>query len=691
MKAKLLYLFALAFLFSMNSFAQTWVPLGSTIPQTNNRGNTMCVDTITNTLIIGGDFSQVDGAAYGYMVRWDGNSFSTMPHFGPSGHVDDIAFYDSCVWVKGTFASAQSGNLFTPNNWARHSPSGWDLPIPFTSGGPGYFEAHDSLLYVMGNFNIPTQRLFGIDTNEVIQYSPLSGGFNFGGVITIHNYQGEKYIGGGFTQILGNPNANNLITIANGNAVPVSGYGANDPIYEMIEYNGELIVAGGYTVIGGDSIQYLAKFDGTNWTSLGTPPDAAVRDLEVYNGKLYVAGDFDTIGGIASRRIAVWNGQYWSRISSSPQNLQGSGVNDIEVFNNELYICGQFFGFGTGQIVTNFARMIDSAPIAEAWISDTTICVGDTIHFQDRSWGPADSIAWDFGGGSPSASTLLDEYVTFPASGTYTVTHYAYNQLGSDTTTYTIYVGGAAIDAGSDTISCPGSGVELSASGGTNYTWWPAAGLSDTTIANLLATPSIPTTYYVMAMDSIGCSSLDSVFVDTSSTVTANFIYDANLINLTNAVWFEDMSTGATSWEWHFGDGGTSTLQDPTHIFAYEDTFDVTLIACNADGCCDTFTIPDAVIAYDDTNVDELDEQYGFTIAPNPAKEHVLITFNNAVNTHRTVDIVDIAGRKVYSETVPNGSLNIQLECSTLNGGLYFVRIVVNDQVSKSTPLLICK
>jgi gliding motility-associated-like protein len=53
-------------------------------------------------------------------------------------------------------------------------------------------------------------------------------------------------------------------------------------------------------------------------------------------------------------------------------------------------------------------------------------------------------------------------------------------------------------------------------------------------------------------------------------------------------VTFTDLSTGTvTSWQWLFGDGGTSTVQNPTHV--YEDTgyFDITLIVCNA-GCCDT-------------------------------------------------------------------------------------------------------
>lgn len=48
---------------------------------------------------------------------------------------------------------------------------------------------------------------------------------------------------------------------------------------------------------------------------------------------------------------------------------------------------------------------------------------------------------------------------------------------------------------------------------------------------------------------------------------------------------FTDASTGSpTSWAWSFGDGGTSTAQNPTHAFATPGTFDVALTATNAGG-----------------------------------------------------------------------------------------------------------
>jgi PKD repeat protein len=51
------------------------------------------------------------------------------------------------------------------------------------------------------------------------------------------------------------------------------------------------------------------------------------------------------------------------------------------------------------------------------------------------------------------------------------------------------------------------------------------------------------------------------------------------------AVSFRDLSTGSpTSWAWDFGDGGTSTLQNPSHTYAGAGSYTVSLTATNASG-----------------------------------------------------------------------------------------------------------
>ena len=58
---------------------------------------------------------------------------------------------------------------------------------------------------------------------------------------------------------------------------------------------------------------------------------------------------------------------------------------------------------------------------------------------------------------------------------------------------------------------------------------------------------------------------------------------------------FQDHSYGGpTSWLWSFGDGGTSTQRNPTHIYTQVGVFDVSLTVTNSFGS-DTYTWNDAI------------------------------------------------------------------------------------------------
>jgi gliding motility-associated-like protein len=71
------------------------------------------------------------------------------------------------------------------------------------------------------------------------------------------------------------------------------------------------------------------------------------------------------------------------------------------------------------------------------------------------------------------------------------------------------------VDAGPDTTKCGEPGIQLQATGGVSYIWFPTDSLSDPNIANPIATPTDTTTYYVLATDANGCRNVDSVKIST--------------------------------------------------------------------------------------------------------------------------------------------------------------------------------
>ncbi|MFA6056896.1 MAG: gliding motility-associated C-terminal domain-containing protein [Taibaiella sp.] len=82
----------------------------------------------------------------------------------------------------------------------------------------------------------------------------------------------------------------------------------------------------------------------------------------------------------------------------------------------------------------------------------------------------------------------------------------------NDSIKITVYPGAFGAIA-SDTGYCPGNQAQLWATGGVNYNWTPAYGLSDSSIANPVASPGTTTYYTVYITDQHNCSDTEKVTV----------------------------------------------------------------------------------------------------------------------------------------------------------------------------------
>ncbi|MBL1279743.1 MAG: gliding motility-associated C-terminal domain-containing protein [Fluviicola sp.] len=85
---------------------------------------------------------------------------------------------------------------------------------------------------------------------------------------------------------------------------------------------------------------------------------------------------------------------------------------------------------------------------------------------------------------------------------------------GADTLQITLVVVNPPSSVTGDTSICIGNSVPIGAFGGGSYAWSPSSTLSDTTIANPIATPLQTTTYTVDIITPEGCSLQDSVTVE---------------------------------------------------------------------------------------------------------------------------------------------------------------------------------
>jgi PKD repeat protein len=74
------------------------------------------------------------------------------------------------------------------------------------------------------------------------------------------------------------------------------------------------------------------------------------------------------------------------------------------------------------------------------------------------------------------------------------------------------------------------------------------------------------------------------IALTNTNSPTANFL-SSDTLTCAGSVTFQDLSlNGPTSWKWYFGDGDSSSLQNPTHAYSSGGYYTVTLIATNSVG-----------------------------------------------------------------------------------------------------------
>jgi hypothetical protein len=141
----------------------------------------------------------------------------------------------------------------------------------------------------------------------------------------------------------------------NGSAWSMLGTGMNQAgVYALTVYNGELIAGGNFTSAGGVAASNIARWNGSTWAPLGLGVSGGflpVLALGVYNGELYAGGDFTSAGGVSANRVARWNGSSWAACNSGAS----ATVLAFYVRNNELVMGGNFTTAG-GQTVNRIAR-----------------------------------------------------------------------------------------------------------------------------------------------------------------------------------------------------------------------------------------------------------------------------------------------------------------------------------------------
>jgi PKD repeat protein len=243
-----------------------------------------------------------------------------------------------------------------------------------------------------------------------------------------------------------------------------------------------------------------------------------------------------------------------------------------------------------GSNSTNRAVTVLAALTASFTFSPASPAVGQSVQFTDTSTGAPSIWQWNFGDGVTSVAQNPTH--SFASAGSYTVTLTIMNASTSNTTSRAVVVGTSLTASFTYSPASPTTGqtvqfTDTSAGSPTSWSWNFGDGGTSTS-RNPSHAYSASGTYAVnltVATTSNSQTTSMPITVTPPATLEASFSFSPSSPAPGQTVAFSDTSTGApTSWQWNFGDGGTSAVQNPSHSYASEGSYTVTLIAGNSSG-----------------------------------------------------------------------------------------------------------
>ncbi|MBU2051433.1 MAG: hypothetical protein KKH61_20990 [Gammaproteobacteria bacterium] len=224
---------------------------------------------------------------------------------------------DIPLYMKVHYDGGLEGDWDIRNQWVM------DFPLRLLALSPMMYEDNQENFEInftdTATFNDVVGKIDG-------EWNALNGGVNSNVRALAVGKNGEVYAGGTFTSANSTSPAASVLAYFDGTEwvnIATAMTGTNI-LALAVAPDGTLYAGGTFTVLNGVNANYIAKWDGTTWTALGTGLNSAVNGIAVApNGDVYAVGDFTTAGGISRRYIARWDGSSWQTVGAK------AGLNDV--------------------------------------------------------------------------------------------------------------------------------------------------------------------------------------------------------------------------------------------------------------------------------------------------------------------------------------------------------------------------
>ena len=312
----------------------------------------------SGNLYICGPFKAVGDVVASSIAKWDGSRWSPLGS-GVNGIVSALAVSGNEVYAAGAFTTA--GGLPATNiaKWNGTSWSAVGTGLGNTDSFVTALAASGSDVYAAVGSTAPNSLNYQIFKWDGTSWTNLGPGLN-GEVDALAVAGSDLYAGGNFISIVGGSLVQRIAkwdgTSWSGltSASPPNGTGVNSPVFALLVSGTDLYVGGSFFTAGGIPANGVAKWDGTNWSAVGSGVAgsiATVNALALSGGLLYAGGQFKTAEGVAANYIAAWDGTKWMPVGSGTEDA----VLTLAAGGAALYAGGLFYEAG-GNIARHIAR-----------------------------------------------------------------------------------------------------------------------------------------------------------------------------------------------------------------------------------------------------------------------------------------------------------------------------------------------
>ncbi len=292
--------------------------------------------------------------------------------------------------------------------------------------------------------------------------------------------------------------------------------------------------------------------------------------------------------------------------STSTDETPSHTYNSMGMYNVTLIVTDNN-GCSDTLIRNNYVQITEVEADFFITVADT-ICPGDLVHFNNISTGGTYYV-WDFGEGTPQVGYHADHIFYTP--GNYEITLNASSNGGICQDSMSINIVVEEVIA--DFIAVPTYGCEIpfdvqftdQSTNAVSWTWYFGDG-TQSSLQNPLHTYQMTTvlnnnhqeTYNnILIVESAhGCTDT-KYLTDNIEIILPQAGFYANYydgcaplsVNFTNTCTYNSTVDNIVSWQWDFGDGNTSALQNPSNTFVNDGDYIVNLTITTSLGCTHSF------------------------------------------------------------------------------------------------------